>query len=146
MYYEQYNFLNNFYLDIRHLVSVFITAGGKICLLHIDVTKQTVRRYLLYNCKQKTCKKFLYYDSFTSKNPIQHTHTFVDQADFMSSCRTKSYRVVLKNRNGQILTKPFPENKLYIYIHQAPCIMPNIYLVKSIGTDYLSTLYFYCVL
>jgi len=108
-------FLNNFYLDITHLVSVFNIAGGKICLLHIDVTKQTVRRYLLYNCKQKTCKKFLYYDSFTSKNPIQHTHTFVDQAEFMSSCRTKSYRVVLKNRNGQILTKHFPENKLHIY-------------------------------
>lgn len=37
MYYEQYTFMGHFYLAITHLVSVFNDAGGKICLLRIDV-------------------------------------------------------------------------------------------------------------
>jgi hypothetical protein len=37
MYYEKYNFVESIYLAIKHLVSVFNDAGGKICLIHIDV-------------------------------------------------------------------------------------------------------------
>jgi len=40
-YYERYNFMGNFYLAKTHLVSIFNDAGGKICLLHINVKTTT---------------------------------------------------------------------------------------------------------
>jgi hypothetical protein len=75
-----------------------------------------VRRNLLYNSKQETCKKFIYYDSFTSNNPIQHTHTFVDQVDFISSRRAKSNTDVLKKPKGTNI------NPFRFYVEPRPTV------------------------
>jgi hypothetical protein len=47
--------------------------------------------------KRKLAKNF-YYHTFTSNNPIhiQHTLSFVDQADFILFCRMRSYTAVVK--------------------------------------------------
>ena len=93
--------MGNFYLAITHLVSVFNEAGGKICLLHIEV--KTTKSEGIYSIivNGKLANKFLVqqlhieqpytytttshrttlyiYNTFTSNNPIHIQHLHIEQ-------------------------------------------------------------------